>query len=135
MPPMQQTITLEGTRVRLVYTLRTGKMVVPAALIKRQGLGVADVKGIIQLHRDRDNLHKQMEDESNPDKLKALAKKLVNLDKKLSKLWRFKYDPNKYRFWRIPKCKCPKMDNEDEYPSGYYVISGGCPIHGDLVPR
>jgi hypothetical protein len=51
----------------------------------------------------------------------------------LQELCGFKQDINYHEFWRLTACTCPKMDNEDRYPSGYYVYSGDCSLHGDFV--
>jgi hypothetical protein len=50
---------------------------------------------------------------------------------RLQELWGFPKDPNYHRFWEMAGCTCPKMDNEDAYPTGYYTRSGNCPLHGE----
>ena len=66
-----------------------------------------------------------------------IAKKLYvtwyELNLALQDLWNFEYDPNYIKWWKYPKCTCPKLDNEDAYPTGYYVIDNNCPVHGDNV--
>ena len=56
---------------------------------------------------------------------------LIEFD--LQRNWNFPMNKNFHRFWDTPQCKCPKMDNDDAYPTGHYVISGGCLIHGNVV--
>lgn len=48
----------------------------------------------------------------------------------LQELWNFPKDDNHIKFWTFPGCACPKMDNEDAYPTGYYVKVQNCPVHG-----
>ena len=48
----------------------------------------------------------------------------------LQKLWGFSEDYKFHRFWDMEGCKCPKMDNDDSYPTGYYVTIEDCPLHG-----
>lgn len=49
----------------------------------------------------------------------------------LQYVWGFKKDINYHRFWDMPGCTCPLMDNDDAYPTGNYVINMECPIHGN----
>ena len=48
----------------------------------------------------------------------------------LQRTWGFTEDVKFHRFWDIDGCGCPQMDNNDAYPTGYYVVSGNCRIHG-----
>ncbi len=48
----------------------------------------------------------------------------------LQEAWGFTKDKRYHRFWELTSCNCPKADNEDSYPSGYYFISGKCALHG-----
>lgn len=34
------------------------------------------------------------------------------------------------KFWYRPHCMCPKMDNDDAFPSNYYVFNQSCLLHG-----
>lgn len=51
-------------------------------------------------------------------------------EKLLQELWNFPEDENYIKFWTFPACSCPKMDNDDAYPTGFYIHSQGCLIHG-----
>ena len=48
----------------------------------------------------------------------------------LQELWGFSLNPNYHMFWEMEGCTCPKYDNLDAYPYGYYVMNAECPIHG-----
>ena len=48
----------------------------------------------------------------------------------LQRTWGFTEDVKFHRFWDIDGCGCPQTDNNDAYPTGYYVVSGNCRIHG-----
>lgn len=61
--------------------------------------------------------------------LRSLAQDLTEIEYKLQELWGFKLDANYHRFWDVPKCRCPILDNCDRYPFGG-VISTTCPLHG-----
>ena len=61
---------------------------------------------------------------------KALYPTWWELEIALQKIWGFDYDPNYIKTWYYPYCTCAKLDNDDSYPFGYYVVNGNCPIHG-----
>jgi len=52
------------------------------------------------------------------------------IDFLLQDAWGFSRDERYHQFWELPGCLCPKIDNEDRWPTGYYVINQECPIHG-----
>jgi len=52
---------------------------------------------------------------------------------KLQLKWGFPIDGKYHKFWHLKSCTCSKIDNEDRYPSGYYVYSGDCPLHGGML--
>ena len=54
---------------------------------------------------------------------------LFKIEEELQRLWGFPVDSNYYMFWNVPGCQCPKMDNYDAYPEGYYVRNLGCQVH------
>lgn len=54
----------------------------------------------------------------------------TDLEFRLQKAWGFSQDINFHKFWERPRCTCPKMDNDDTYPYGYYTTSLDCPLHG-----
>ena len=62
--------------------------------------------------------------------LQVLYKRWFNNEKLLQKVWKFDNNDSYIKFWTFPKCTCPKMDNEDRYPIGFYIVNGECPIHG-----
>jgi len=67
---------------------------------------------------------------NNPKRVKILQNGIMNIEYELQDLWGFPRDIKFHKFWELPQCRCPKMDNEDSYPSGYYVINELCPLHG-----
>lgn len=55
------------------------------------------------------------------------------LEAALQRLWGFPENVRYVRTWEYPYCKCPKIDNEDRYPSGEYIVNSKCPIHGQDI--
>jgi len=53
----------------------------------------------------------------------------------LQKAWGFPRNAKFHRFWDMKGCTCPKMDNNDRYPSGIYITAGDCPIHGREITK
>ena len=100
-------------------------------LIIQKGLSEAEVEQILRLHEYKLTIRGKMKalPPNNP-KIRAYAKELEQLEFLLQEAWKFPRDANFHRFWEMPHCTCPKMDNEDAYPSGYYVKNLSCPVHG-----
>lgn len=82
---------------------------------------------IKELHVTRLKIEQQMTEVVNPN---LLVESWVSNQFELQKAWGFSEDAKFHRFWDIPACQCPTMDNNDAYPTGYYVIAGDCPLHG-----
>lgn len=103
-------------------------------LAQRQNLSEDEVFKIEQLHYSRKLLHDAIAQAiaaGNKSVARAIAKALPEIELELQKLWKFKQDIGYYKFWYVPECHCPKMDNEDAFPRGHYVINLSCPIHGE----
>lgn len=103
-----------------------------SSLIARQNLTQQDVEIIKRLHLERIiNIEsaKQLVGVDNLT-LRMKAKLDTKLEFLLQDAWGFPKDINYHRFWRFPGCTCPKMDNADAYPTGYYIYDEECPIHG-----
>ena len=62
--------------------------------------------------------------------LRLLNKSIQEIDFKLQELWGFPINSNYHRWWEVPKCLCPDMDNRERYGTKYRVTRGDCPIHG-----
>ena len=98
-------------------------------LLKKQG--VEHNRGlIISLHVQKLFVHSQIKVTDDKIKLKDMAATLTKIEFALQDAWSFPRDENFHRFWLTPKCLCPRMDNEDNYPHGYYTKMSDCPLHG-----
>jgi hypothetical protein len=100
-------------------------------LIKKQKINNKSIKRILTLHFQKMILFEAMKKIDNSKKLKEYDQYLNEIETELQWLWKLDYNPNFFRFWDRPKCTCPKMDNDDRYPIGYYVINSDCPLHGE----
>lgn len=69
-------------------------------------------------------------EESDTALLRSLVLDIEEIEFELQRLWKFREDYKFHRFWETPKCKCPKIDNEEAYPFGYYIRNLTCILHG-----
>ena len=101
-------------------------------LILQQKLSESEVAEILRLHEYKLTIRAKMWalPSDNP-KIKAYAKELEQIEFLLQDAWKFERNINYHKFWEAPHCTCPKMDNEDAWPSGYYVKALVCPVHGE----
>jgi hypothetical protein len=100
-------------------------------LVANQGLLKEEIDEILKLHRVRNCCLTLMEISDNKEDLRYLCGVVTQIDFQLQRIWKFKVDSNYHRFWELPKCECPKLDNMDVYGSGHRYIYPGCPLHGD----
>lgn len=101
-------------------------------LAARQNISEEAVAEIIHRHEVREGIVLAMENTNDTTLLKRFFKKWSDNEYALQKLWGFEEDSDFHKWWYVPKCTCPKMDNDDNYPLGYYVTDTGCPVHGGV---
>ncbi len=82
------------------------------------------------VHKERLKLEDKMKRVKRIKTLRKYDEKYTELEFELQELWGFPRNANYHRFWNRPQCECPKLDNEDAYLSGYYVVNGHCKLHG-----
>jgi hypothetical protein len=112
-------------------------------LAKDRALTEDVIKQIKKLHIKRETLHAKIRKLVHTsslglpvlfkDSIRMKYKKAYGIERKLQKLWGFKQDDKFIKFWNIPGCSCPTMDNDDRYPFGHYVYSCECIIHSCKV--
>lgn len=51
---------------------------------------------------------------------------------KLQRLWGFDEDARYHRFFDLPHCNCPVLDNLERLGTDYQIHNQNCPIHGDV---
>jgi hypothetical protein len=101
-----------------------------SALILRQKVNLAGVEQLKLLHATKLDIFEKMENENRPNILKAYAKVVEEIEIALQTEWNFAPNINFHEWYKVPKCKCPKMDNHDLRGTDRRVISQLCPIHG-----
>lgn len=106
-----------------------GKFKLNKVLVSSQNLLEEEVKEIESLHESRMDLEETMLREEGVEALHALAKEWTVLQFRLQIAWGFAPDEKYHRFWEVPKCRCPKIDNEEDYTTGFSIINASCPVH------
>lgn len=122
----QKTMMIEGRKV----TIHNDCVFLNPDLIRKQKLTWLKVKLILSLHKEKFKILDMMQKSTNIKLIRRGAKAITYIEYDLQSAWGFKKDKKYHRFWEVPHCTCPKFDNEDVYPSNYYVINGSCLIHG-----
>lgn len=100
-------------------------------LIEKQNLNSETVLSIVGLHEKKLSVFEEMKATDDSVKLRELASLITDIEFKLQDLWGFQRNADFHRFWEVPKCICPKLDNEDRWglPVGRYY-NKDCPVHG-----
>lgn len=114
-------ITLNGTTVTLSEDL-----------MKKQSIDMEGAAEILGLHARKLALYAGMEG-AEDFSLSAYGRELRNVEYALQRAWGFPQSAKYHKFWEAPRCTCPKMDNEERYPTGNYVINRNCLVHGEEV--
>lgn len=99
-------------------------------LLKSQGCE-SRLDLIKQLHRHRIDIELEIErliDSPTPI-LRDLADKWTHTQFALQRAWGFPPEINYHRFWELPGCECPKLDNEERRPV-ITITTLECPLHG-----
>ena len=100
-------------------------------LLKKQN-AEGNLRQILALHVEKLNVYEKIKLTGDKKKLRMYACMITDIEFSLQKKWNFPEDINFHRFWSVPKCVCPALDNNDRYPHGYYVTNAACPLHGDI---
>lgn len=98
-------------------------------LLISQKVTAEQLENIRQLHTARLFLEESMKT-APIYRLSELNEIWIKIQSDLQLNWNFNQDVNFVRFWDVPRCSFPKMDNEERYPYGRYIINTGCPVHG-----
>lgn len=93
------------------------------------GLDEDTIENIQILQDLRDEMEEDVKEETDEELIRATYVSWLQVHKHLQTLWGFPQDDNYIKFWTFPHCSCPKIDNEDNYPVGYYTMNYSCLVH------
>lgn len=103
-------------------------------LIEQQQITPEGVEKIMTLHIRKLMIIDAMEACSpmtDGAKLRELADQVTKIEFELQEAWRFPRNIDYHKFWELPHCSCPKMDNNDNWGTPYHVYSEKCILHAD----
>jgi hypothetical protein len=100
-------------------------------LISRQKLNDDDVLKIQKLHKIRNYYCDLMSFTIDKHEIRKISKIITQIDFQLQKLWKFELDESFHRWFELPKCSCPNLDNSELVGSGSRIINPKCIVHGD----
>jgi hydroxymethylpyrimidine pyrophosphatase-like HAD family hydrolase len=63
------------------------------------------------------------------EKVDEIVKKHFILFKRFQQLYHYNLNINYYRFWELPKCSCPKLENIKLIGENKRIISPQCVLH------
>lgn len=111
--------------LKYLETNFNGKKSIPSPFLLESQKAWKNAEAIRDLHYLRYGLYEVMEECPKED-LADYDELCDGIEECLQDLWNFPRDYRRVRFWDRPRCKCPKMDNEDRYPTGMYSVADGC---------
>lgn len=115
------------------YSVKVGKYgIVLSPSFLRQNNAEDNLKLIKRLMKTKFKLYQQMDLQDTQYALRELSKGVKENEFKIMEAYNFEPDANKFRFWEMPKCSCPTMDNQERWGQGVgFYVSSSCLIHGD----
>jgi hypothetical protein len=112
------------------FIYKDTQMYLNARLLVSQRVSIDDIYRIQKLHGEKYDLCKLIKNTEDPALLKIIAGQITEIEFELQDAWGFNQSVMYHRFWELPKCNCPKYDNQDAYPYRQY-INLTCPLHGN----
>jgi len=100
-------------------------------LCKKQKITLEGLGELRTLHLGVQNILNAMEHTDDVGTLKVLNMEWKRLQFELQQVWGFEQNANFHHWYTVPKCRCPKIDNAERWGTGYGIVSGACPIHGN----
>jgi len=101
-------------------------------LVAKQGLSDEQKQKLHILYKQLDDIFEycaSTPEDSLAEIGESITETIKNIEFQLQEAWNFDKDPLKHAWWnKAPKCKCPKLDNDERFGFGKY-INCTCPIH------
>jgi hypothetical protein len=112
------------------FTRATSNVVVlNNRLVVNRNLSTETVDKITKLHVLRSYFFDLMEMSEDNLEVRRINKIVTQIEFQLQKLWGFKVDERFHRWFEVPKCSCPKMDNSEYIGTSYRVLNPTCILH------
>lgn len=108
-------------------------------LIETQNLSEEDVELIKETHESMQRFFEMLsslDPEHHLDVIKQAPPVVEAFEFSLQTLWKFERDPKKHTWWyHTPHCKCPVIDNMENFGTELRIYSAACPLHGHNVTK
>lgn len=85
---------------------------------------------IKSLFKIKFSIYTRMNRSSKLDTIRAQAAEATEIEFQIQEAFNFPRNAAFHRFWEMPKCECPVMDNQDYWGSDQSIHTSNCPIHG-----
>lgn len=102
-------------------------------LVKKNNITDSELETLKKLHCEKAHFFEQMEATNDSKQLKLFAAYVTAIEFQLQKTWHFIQDEKMHEWYKVPKCRCPKIDNMEARGTKFQIISGDCPIHGKSI--
>jgi hypothetical protein len=99
-------------------------------LAKKQGVTKEELSALVLSHQLKYCIFTAASKTKEPKKLKMLSNMLEALEFEQQKLWHFDIDRIYHRWFDLPNCICPELDNLDRLGTKFRVYTENCPAHG-----
>lgn len=99
-------------------------------LVKSKKLNASQIKVLKDLHVERLGIEEQMSATEDRADLKQLFKFWTQNQRDLQTAWGFEANDSFHRFWEVPKCTCPYLDNLERLGTPFKIINKSCIVHG-----
>ena len=119
--------------MKLTIEYKKNNIYLNPLLVTKQQLTQERVDKILALHVQKSKLIDALDEldvDKNLVKAKFLSQCVTRVEFELQKNWGFTQDASYHRWWLLPGCKCPKIDNEERYTTAYKIVASNCPLHG-----
>lgn len=104
-------------------------------LVAKQGISDENLAALRLTHQVRHIIFERAKKTKDGRKLKELAGLFEELEFLQQSLWGFPQDEKFHRWFDMPGCTCPKLDNADNIGTGLRITVEDCPIHGFKKPK
>lgn len=128
----EYTITIDTSDLSITHNFdqAEGKTtVLNKRLMVQQCCTEDDMTALLVSHVLRASVFEAMNRTDDPHELQRYDRVYKHLQRAQQELWKFQQNDNYLRFWDVPKCGCPKMDNDDAVGTPYKITSAACVIH------
>ena len=89
-----------------------------------------NVEKLKECYNTKFKLYEQIASCDDSMSIKQIAIEIKDLKMNIQELFNLKRSSDHFRFWEMPKCSCPKMDNAEHWGTAYKIYTQNCIVHG-----